>query len=247
MSSIFSKLAAAILVLLVLYFAAAYIRFKSVLSKAKLPEIVQADVTFGKDTAPGLRYIAAGDSTAKGEGASEVSKTYPRLIAEELAQTHYLQYRNIAVGGYKTTDVINDSLPKIIEFNPDVVTISVGANDLTHWKSSKGILENYRIIIDTLLEKTNAKVFITNIPNFHEADLLPLIYRKALDIKTQPLNREIEKLESDRVKIVPIYSFGWDQFPDLSVTHAADRFHPNDLGYTNWANAFLSRTKPVIK
>jgi lysophospholipase L1-like esterase len=43
------------------------------------------------------------------------------------------------------------------------------------------------------------------------------------------------------VQIVNIHDFGWDKFPDLSVTYAADNFHPNDDGYQNWANAFLEK------
>jgi len=229
------------LALLALYPAYSYGRIMLVVWQDRNPKITQSDAVLG--TGPGLRYIAAGDSTAFGEGASAVDKTYSRLLAQHLAEDRTVHYRNIGVRGATTQSLIDDQLQQIIEYKPDVVTISIGANDRTHLNYNSTILANLTAILDRLQEGTSAKIYLTDIPNFDGATLLPPPYIWLLESRTAKLNPKIKALENDRVKIVNVHDFGWDQFPDLAVTYAADQFHPNDVGYRNWADAFLSRMR----
>ena len=76
-----------------------------------------------------LRYIAAGDSLAIGVGASSVENTFTHKIAEALGENYGVIYKNVAVRGAKTNDVIENQLPEIISFNPDIVVMTVGGND----------------------------------------------------------------------------------------------------------------------
>jgi len=228
-----------IVAILVIYGLVTYGRLRYYVRFSPNPEIVQSD--FVRGTGPSLRYIAAGDSTAVGEGASTVEGTYTVKIANELQKTNSVTYKNIAVSGSKTKHVINNQLQEIIKFNPDLITISIGANDLTHRISSEEILNNYQTIITELTTQTKAKIYITNIPNFTGADLLPWLYIKYLERTSEPINKQLQSLESDRVKIINIHDFGWDSFADKSVTYSLDHFHPSDIGYQNWANAFLSK------
>jgi acyl-CoA thioesterase I len=209
----------------------------------KLPSIDQSDRTLGKG--PLLRYIAAGDSTGVGIGASSYLTTYPYQIAEYLAKTHTVEFKNISVTGYKTADVIQSQISQIIAYKPDIITISIGANDATHLVSSGRLLNNYRQIIGELTAGTNAQIYITDIPNFNGATILPWVYRQFIDFRSRDLNQQILTLQDARVKIIDIYNFGWSEplFTDRSKTYAADHFHPNDLGYENWAEAFLSQIK----
>jgi lysophospholipase L1-like esterase len=190
---------------------------------------LQKDLKIG--TGPELRYIAAGDSTALGVGASEVEKTYPNRIAQYLAQKNTVNYKNVAVIGAKTEDVINTQLKEIIDFNPDVITISVGANDVTHYVGKNTTIENYHEIIKQLTENTRAKIYITDDYSY----LLPYLFREYFDLKARSVNQELLKLETDRVKFVDIHG--------VAVDNSRDQFHPSDLGYNFWANAFLDKIK----
>ncbi len=204
----------------------------------QLPTIDQSSKVFGSGSQ--LRYIAAGDSTAVGYGASEASKTYTYQVAEYLSKNHAVEYKNIAVTGAKTTDVLNNQVQQIIDYQPDVITISIGPNDATHLVSSDQILSNYKLIIDKLEQQTSAKIYITNIANFDQATVLPWFYRSILKYRSNKINPQILALEDSRVKIIDIYNFDWKDY-DRQKTYAADHFHPNDLGYQNWTNAFLSK------
>lgn len=232
-----------VLAIFVAYAAFSYFKILYYIHYSKNPHIAQTDQTFGSGQP--LRYIAAGDSTAVGIGASTLDNTYTVKIAEALSLNNNVIYKNIGVVGARTDDVINKQLSQIIEFNPDVVTISIGANDNTHLVSNDRIYENYQEIIKRLLSETKAKIYITNIPNFSGAQLLPQVAIVVLEHRSKSLNPKLLALENppgnDRVKIINIHDFGWDKFPDRSVTYSLDYFHPSDAGYQNWTNAFLSK------
>ncbi|HAG27156.1 TPA: hypothetical protein DCG61_00010 [Patescibacteria group bacterium] len=170
--------------------------------------------------------------------ATSEQNTYTFRIAESLAKSNTIEYKNIAVRGAQTSDFLEQQVPQIIEFRPDIVTISIGANDATHLISQKKILENYRKIIQKLSEETSAQIYITNIANFNGASLLPPPFIKFIEWRSQKINPAILKLESDRVKVINIHDFGWENYPDIKTIYSADHFHPNDIGYTNWYNAF---------
>lgn len=209
-----------------------------------LPQLLtidQSDKTLG--TGALLRYIAAGDSTGVGYGASSLEKTYTYQVAEFLAKDHTVEYKNIAVIGFKTQDVLEKQVDQIIAFKPDVVTISIGANDATHLTSQTTVLNNYKTIISKLQQGTSAKIYVTDVANFDHATVLPWLYYLVLEYRSNRLNPKIMALENDRVKIIDIHNFGWIQPPynNRAKTYAADHFHPNDLGYQNWAAAFLNK------
>ena len=231
-----------ILALIALYALGSFIRLRYILSKADLPKIIQEDKTFvNSENASTIKYIAAGDSTAAGEGASSVDKTYTYRLAQELSVTNKIEYRNVGVRGAQTQDFIDSQLQKIIDYQPDVITLSIGANDITHLNSPNKIIANFKTIVKTLQEKTSAQIYLTDIPILDQTTLLPYPYRKYLGYQTKKINPQILALENDRVHIVDIYNFGWGKYPDVNVTFASDGFHPSDEGYNNWTNAFLSR------
>ena len=236
-----------ILILIVVYFLIEVSIFYY--KYTHLPTLVenkQTDQVLGSGKK--LRYIAIGDSTAVGLGASSVENTYTYKIAKELSKNHEVYYKNIGLVGAKTEDVLNSQLQQSIDFKPDVVTISIGGNDATHLVSSKKVLNNLHEITVRLAKETTANVYLTNTPNFSWAKVLPWFYRRLLEYRDGSLNKQIQMMEmlsnSNGLKIVNIHDFGWSTFPDLSLTNAADSFHPNDLGYQNWNNAFLDKINP---
>jgi lysophospholipase L1-like esterase len=205
------------------------------------PKISHSDFTTG--TGPVLRYVAAGDSTAVGLGASSAAQSYPQRLARSLAETHTVEYHNIAVSGSQTKDVIAHQLDQIIALKPDVVTISIGGNDATHLVPKRILLANYQTLIERLTRETTAQIYISAIPNFNGAKLLPFWAIWLIEYRSSYLNPAIVALATDRVHIVNIHDFGKDDYPDIAATYSLDHFHPNDLGYTNWYNAFWDQLK----
>ena len=232
-----------VVLLLVSYLVYTAFRMSAISQRSTNPPIIQASQLFGSG-AKKITYVAAGDSTAVGQGASTVENTYPYLVGKYLSHSGAtIDYSNVAVGGAKTQDLLDSQIQKIIDAKPDIVTISIGANNLTHLHTNSSILQDDQLILTKLLENTNADIYLTDIPNFYGATYLPKLYIQLLEFKAKSLNPEIIALATDRIHIVDIHNFGWDQYTDISTTISSDQFHPNDLGYQNWANAFISSLK----
>lgn len=233
-----------IIVLVILYFTFEVLLFVYKYSFLPvLPAIEQNEKTLG--SGPTLRFIAAGDSVGYGYGASSLEKTFNFQVAEFLAETNTVTYKNISVKGATTKDVLEKQVNDIIAYKPDVVTICITGNDITHLVSQNKIINNLKAIITKLEKDTSAKIYITGTPNFKGASILPWFYINFLEYHDKNLNKNILALEDERVKIVNIKDFGWSEEPykDRSKTYAADNFHPNDLGYRNWTAAFLGRIR----
>jgi lysophospholipase L1-like esterase len=235
------KILYAILILFALYVLIVFVRFKYTLASAHLPNFIQEEKTFGQGSV--LTYVAAGDSTAAGVGASSFERSYTYRVAEYLSKSYTVTYKNVGVSGARTNDVIEKQLNAIIQANPDVITLSIGANDTTHLQNRKVIIENVKTILEALTSKTHAQIYVTTVPIVDRAPLLPYPFLKLLAHRINKTNPEILRLENERVHIVDIHEYGWDQYPDIKTTFAKDQFHPNDEGYNNWTNAFLNRIK----
>lgn len=224
-----------------LYLAWFGVRFWWVLHHSTNPLIVQTDREFNTLSPTTLRYAAAGDSTVQGTGASRVETTYPYRLAEYWAQSNHVVYKNMGVSGARLNDVVTKQLPQIIAFQPDVVTISIGGNDIDRLASFAQVLNGYKTIIAELTAKTTATIYLANLPNFSGAKLLPGWYVRLIEKRSEPMNAAIAGLASDRVKIVDVHNFDGRAIPDVAATYSSDWFHPNDLGYENWTTAFLTQ------
>lgn len=231
------------IILTIIFVCAAfsYGKFLYVLKSNTLPKIEQLNSELG--TGDPLTYVAAGDSTSVGVGASNITHTYTYKVFQKLSENNKVKYIHVGKSGARTNNVIEDQLPKIIEASPDIVTLSIGANDITHMKNNSDIIKNYETITNSLLANTHAQIYLTNTPILKDAPLLPWIFRQVLEAKAKVVNRELLKLENDRVHVVPIHDFGWSQYPNIKLTFAQDQFHPSDIGYENWTDAFLATMK----
>lgn len=216
--------------LVVLYIVYSFVRFHYVLRTADLPKIEQTSSILGAGAK--LVYVAAGDSTALGEGASTKDKTYAYLVAKKLSETNQVNYQNIGVSGATTGDLLSEQLSKIIALQPDLVTISIGANDATHWASNSEVVRNYKLIKEELTTKTKAKILISNVANLNNPKLLPRFYAKLTDWKAKRINKELEALNDSRFVIVDIHA--------VKTALSSDLFHPSDEGYQSWAVAYIS-------
>jgi hypothetical protein len=116
-------------------------------------------------SAPTVVYIASGDSVAAGQDIDgqieDKENAYPRWIRDYLS-TDVSRYPstctnligtgvyNIADPGETTTDYLNNQLPAVIGCNPDLVSITIGANDLLQPALAciTDNLERYKFILE---------------------------------------------------------------------------------------------------
>ncbi|WP_430593005.1 SGNH/GDSL hydrolase family protein [Humidisolicoccus flavus] len=85
---------------------------------------------------PWTRYVAIGDSFTEGVGDPEPSlpngwRGWPDRVAEELAKSSPgFAYANLAIRGRLLGQIMDEQIDAALEFEPDLVSISGGGNDL---------------------------------------------------------------------------------------------------------------------
>lgn len=172
-------------------------------------------------------YVALGDSAAQGIGATSPNRGYVGQVAKRLeAQSgKSVQVINLSKTGAKMADYLTEQAPKLQKLHPDIVTIEIGANDIAVF-NAKTFRAQFKQVLTTLPDGT----YVANMPLFNSRPKLTPKAKEASVIIEQELQTypklhfvNLEKQTSEHQSI-----FGF----------APDFFHPNNLGYKNWTNAF---------
>lgn len=183
-------------------------------------------------TQPGsFTYLALGDSTAQGIGASTPGRSYVGQLTDRI-EAHLgapIRVVNLGVSGSTTGLCARDQLPKarkVLAKRPDLVTLAIGANDIALW-DPVAFHRNVSRIIDTLPRHT----IVAELPCFH----LPWNERLV-----RQANRMVHLIaESRGLQVVPLHEATRRRGVHGILTEfAQDAFHPNDRGYEVWADAF---------
>jgi lysophospholipase L1-like esterase len=193
-----------------------------------------APVSFGSDGAR-LIYVVMGDSTAAGQGA-----LYERGIAistgRALGVHHRVSMTNLGVSGALAREVFTEQLAAAQRLQPDVVLLSVSANDVTHLTPVRSVERSVRRIVAGLRE-ANPKVVIvvTGSPDMGAPPRIPRLLRPVSSWRTRNMNRMFRSLAAEQhLTFAPIAEETGPLFRADPTLFAADRFHPNERGYAVW-------------
>ena len=74
-------------------------------------------------------YVALGDSFTAGRGSADGERWADQLAARLRRDSPELDYRNLAVDGATSAEVL-EQLPAALALEPDLVTVICGANDV---------------------------------------------------------------------------------------------------------------------
>ena len=166
----------------------------------------------------------------------DLGKGYPKYAAEHIRAAHPdvdIEFINFGVSGNRTGQLFDRIYADGIAFQPDVISILIGINDV--WGRSKHrilttdaqIALNYRCILERIKNETNAKIVV----------LSPFV----LDAPGGDVVRE------DSKKLVSIVKSLADEFADVYIPldklfdeamktqpepmyYSADGVHPNENG-----------------
>jgi acyl-CoA thioesterase-1 len=175
-----------------------------------------------------LLYVAIGDSAAQGIGASRPDHGYVGVLAKRIrARTgRVVRVVNLGVSGATVRIALDSELPRLAGLEPDLVTVSVGANDIASFDE-----ERFERDIRELLDALPPHAIIADLPSFY---FLP--GRRAVRVA----NRIIRDAAAQRsLAVAPLHARTHGQgLWGVSTQFAGDLFHPNDRGYRIWASAF---------
>jgi lysophospholipase L1-like esterase len=175
-----------------------------------------------------LLYVAVGDSAAQGIGASRPAHSYVGFVARHLRQLTDRPVRvvNLGISGATIGDAIENELPRLAQLDPDVLTVSIGANDIAEFDPDR-----FAADVSTLLDALPEHAIVANLPSFY---FLPA--QKKVVIANRILT---EAAQARGLTVAPLHRHTHRQgLWGVSTQFAGDLFHPNDRGYRIWADAF---------
>lgn len=182
-----------------------------------------------------LVYVVMGDSTAAGQGAP-YEQGIASSTARELARTHSVAFTNLGISGARAADVVRDQLGEARALHPDLVLLSLGANDVTHLTPIGSQRRNLETIIDGL-RTSNPKVVIvvTGSPDMGSPPRIPRLLRGLAGRRTRSVNEMyLTLVREKRLTFAPIAEETGPVFRADPTLFDSDRFHPNTRGYALW-------------
>ena len=178
-----------------------------------------------------IHYVAIGDSAAQGIGASRPAHGYVGLVAAHLRRQlkpRTLRVSNFSVSGSTIRMAIDTQLPKLAKTSPDILTVSIGANDMGAFRRDR-------------FEADVRELFAALPPHAIVADL-PSFYFLPAEKNVVVANEIVRAVAAEHgFTVADLYRATKRQgLWGVTTQFAGDLFHPNDRGYKVWASALLS-------
>ena len=179
---------------------------------------------------PELRMLIVGDSSAAGVGASHQDEALLGQMRKRLSQTNTVNWQVDAKTGATTRDTI-ERLKQRPAFKVDIVSVSLGVNDITSQVPLWLWLRRQRDLMDLLKDRFGADVIcVSGIPKMQYFPLLPQPLRWVLGCQAARFDRQLRRLVASRPECRYV---DMDFEPDPSLM-SADGFHPGPKIYSEW-------------
>ena len=199
------------------------------------PESVR---TLPADRSAAVLYVALGDSTVEGVGATSSDRNYVSRLHERLRAVYpSARVVNLGAGGATSADVLLRQLDRAIGLRPHLVTLSIGPNDITTRVPVATYEKNLETILGRLRYETTAVAVVNLIPDlavtprFSRSRL-----RETVGRQTIVFNEALERTGwAHRAELVNLYAASQREVPLQPELISADGYHPSDAGYARWA------------
>jgi lysophospholipase L1-like esterase len=185
-----------------------------------------------------LLYVALGDSTVEGVGATSPAHNYVGQLHQKLRAIYpRARVTNLGVGGATAAGVRSRQLPRALELKPDLVTLSIGPNDITAERSPRDYGRDVAAILQALTRDTSAVVVVNLIPDltvtprFKGTEAEPVV-RQRVTAFNEVLAAQAR---AHGAEIVDLYTASQREVPRRPELVGPDRYHPSDVGYARWA------------
>jgi lysophospholipase L1-like esterase len=184
---------------------------------------------------PPLTYVVLGDSTAAGQGG-DYDQGIAVSTARELGKDHRVSMTNLAVSGARTRDVLRDQLAAAERIHPNLVLISLGANDVIHLTLLGSVRRDLQQIVRGLkLSDPSVAIVVTGSPDMGAPPRIPRLLRPVASWRTRAINQLFTAVAADEgLSFAPIALETGPLFRSDHSLFFSDRFHPNDRGYATW-------------
>lgn len=213
------------------------------------PTLDEFDPTgeFGDPNLPELRVAVLGDSSVTGPGVSAVDDIWVSIVCRQLAATRHVVLASFAVGGSMAHDVLREQLEPAILFDPDLVFLSVGANDVI-----KGVPTNvFERSLDHLVAElgdTGAVVVQSGVGDLGTIPRLLPPLRGMMSRRSSRFDRLHWKVAKRHGSwVVDQRSDDREVWLRDRSLWAVDLFHVSAAGHARWADTLMRTVAPALE
>ena len=187
-----------------------------------------------------IRYVAMGASDTVGVGASDpATGSWPARVATLLPPG--AAYVNIGVSGSVATQARDQQLQAAIAQRPTVVSVWLAVNDMNASVTPAAYRDALSAILDGLVTRTDAKVFVGNVPDLRGVPAYKDVDKTQLAAQISAYNDTIASVAADRAgRAYLVDLFTGSAALVSTITVSGDGFHPSDEGYKLIAERFAN-------
>jgi len=202
--------------------------------------------SFGDPTLPELRVAVLGDSSVTAPGVAGPEEVWISLVSRRLGADHHVILESLAVGGSCAHDLIQNQLAPAIEFDPDLIFVSVGANDLIRGVSRKRFETNLDHLVGEL-SVTGATIILSGVGDLGTIPRLHPPLRHLVSHRSAGFDHIHRRVAARHgAHVVEQHA---DQpevwYLDRSLW-AADLFHVSAAGHRRWADVVWATLEPQL-
>ena len=202
------------------------------IATARLPPAAEVQGATGRG--PRVRLAGLGDSIIAGIGVETHREGLVGQAAAACAGRAALRVEWNAVGrsGATSRDVLEQLLPRVLEFGPQLVVLSVGVNDAVSGTTPAQFKDNLRAILDALAaaRRDRPAVVFGGIPPLDCFPALPWPLSRLLGDRARALQDAAVELTGYRGLRVVVFPKRLDR-----AGFCRDGFHPGPDGCRVWA------------
>lgn len=205
----------------------------AVLRPAPKQEEFDPSAVFGDEANPTIRVAVLGDSTVTAPGVGGPDEIWISRICLKLAESYRVVLKSFAVGGSMAHDLIAEQLEPALDFEPDLVILSVGANDALKGVNTKVFEENLDVLVSRFRE-TGANVVQSGVGDLGTIPRLLPPLRQVFSRRALQFNAAHERVaERHGSWVVPQRDSPMKMWRDGDMW-SPDRFHVSARGHEVW-------------
>lgn len=194
-----------------------------------------------------LSYVALGDSTVYGLGATSPSRHFVGRLFERIRH-EYPNARLVNRGVCMATaaDVLAQQVPDAILDRPHLVTLSVGPNDLRRGFTPQDFARRVEVILERLHRETEATVVVNRLPEMEFCPRFSKAERSLVGAMTRYYNHALQHVvDGFGIELIDI---GVADRPEAERHRffSADGYHPSDEGYAAWTDVVWGAVNRLI-